>query len=147
VFSLAIKYPLTFRLLSYWQVFLVKCAPRLLFKMLFSTAAGKDKAMVYNQEFKQHISAVLKNCFDNNTNGYIREINLYVQPWEVSIRACTVESYLWHGASDNWSPVGMASYFEKTIPNCKSVTIFDGMSHYSSLYESIPRICQQLTKV
>lgn len=146
VFSLAMKYPAIFTLLSYWQTLLAKLAPKLLFKMLFASAAGKDKEVTQSREFEKYITAILKSCFNTSVKGYIREINQYVGPWNVCINKCKADTYIWHGASDNWSPVSMANYLSETIPGCKNIEIMKGLSHYSCLFESAPKICQQLAK-
>jgi len=146
VFSLAMKYPTIFTLLSYFQTLLVKLDPNILFKMLFANAAGKDKDFTRSREFKKYITPILNSCFDTNVKGYIREINQYVAPWEVSINKCKANTHIWHGANDNWSPVCMAKYLAVTIPGCKSIVIMEGLSHYSCLFESAPKICKQLAK-
>jgi pimeloyl-ACP methyl ester carboxylesterase len=146
VFSLAIKYPAIFTLLSYWQKLLAKVAPKLLFKMLFASAAGKDKELSESKEFEDYITPLLQSCFNTNVNGYIREIKQYVSSQEVSIYDCVANTHIWHGASDNWSPISMATHLAETIPGCTNIEIMRGLSHYSCLFESTKKICQQLAK-
>jgi len=55
-----------------------------------------------------------------------------------------VNTYIWHGAEDNWSPVAMAEYLASTIPGCSSAEVFNGLSDYSCLYRAAPEICRQL---
>jgi pimeloyl-ACP methyl ester carboxylesterase len=52
--------------------------------------------------------------------------------------------YLWHGTKDNWSPIGMAFYLCDAIPGDTKVEVFEGLSHYSCLYEAIPLICKRI---
>jgi len=144
VFSLAMSYPAVFTLLSYWQSLLAKVTPNLLFKIVFASAAGQDKELTRSRDFGQYITPILKSCFTKSLKGYIRDINQYVAPWNLRINECKVNTYIWHGASDNWSPVSMAKYLADMIPGCKNTEVMEGLSHYSCLFESAPKICQQL---
>ncbi|HIK80990.1 MAG TPA: alpha/beta hydrolase [Porticoccaceae bacterium] len=146
VFSIARKHPFIFILLSYWQAFLAKVAPNILFKMLFASAAGKDKALSKTNEFKDFMSQVLKHCFVTNVNGYIREIKQYVTPWQDSVLKCSVKTQIWQGTHDNWSPVSMAKYLKGNMSNASSLQLMKDLSHYTCLYASAPSICSQLKK-
>jgi pimeloyl-ACP methyl ester carboxylesterase len=144
VFSIAMKYPVIFSLLSYWQALLAKFVPSVLGKMLFASATGKDQVLSEEAEFKQYITPILIHCFGTNLKGYIREIRQYVTPWSQVVINCTSSTYVWHGSSDNWSPLGMAYYLKETLPAAQSLEQMDGLSHYSCLYAAAPKICAQL---
>jgi pimeloyl-ACP methyl ester carboxylesterase len=144
VFSLAMSYPAVFTLLSYWQSLLAKVSPNLLFKIVFASAAGQDRELTRSTDFGKYIIPILKSCFNKNLKGYIRDINQYVAPWNLRINKCKVNTTIWQGASDNWSPVSMAKYLADMIPGCKNTEVMEGLSHYSCLFESAPKICQQL---
>ena len=146
VFSIAMKQPTIFTLLSYWQTFLAKIAPSVLFKMLFASATGEDKSLSKTVAFRGYISPILVHCFTTNLNGYIREIRQYVKPWKGSVSKCRSNTYIWHGASDNWSPVSMAKYLKENVPTSQSLDLMVGLSHYTCLYAAVPKICSQLGK-
>jgi len=146
VFSIAMKHPAIFTLLSYWQTLLVKIAPSILFKMLFSSAVGEDKSLSKTAEFKDYMSPILIRCFNTSVKGYIREIKQYVTPWKGSVHKCSVNTHIWHGVSDNWSPASMAKYLKEAIPTSKSLNLMTGLSHYTCLYAAVPKICSQLEK-
>ena len=76
--------------------------------------------------------------------GYARDIGAYVRPWKTTLSGISVNTHIWHGAEDNWSPAAMAGYLESAIPGCTPVKIYDGLSHYSCLYRAAPEICNQL---
>lgn len=147
VFSIAMKHPAIFTLLSYLQTILANIAPSVLFKMLFATAMGEDKLLSKTAEFKDYISPVLTHCFNTNVKGYIREIKQYVTPWKGSVLKCSTNTHIWHGASDNWSPVSMAKYLKESIPTSQSLDLMMGLSHYTCLYAAVPKICLQLGKI
>jgi pimeloyl-ACP methyl ester carboxylesterase len=146
VFSIAIKSPAIFTLLSYWQALLAKVAPSILFKMLFASAMGEDKLLSKTDEFKDYINSILIHCFNTNVKGYIREIKQYVTPWKSAVLKCSVVTHIWHGTSDNWSPVSMAEYLKENIQTSQNLDLMSGLSHYTCLYAAAPKICSQLEK-
>jgi pimeloyl-ACP methyl ester carboxylesterase len=144
VFQLAKTFPLLFILLSYWQGLIVWLSPKALFRLLFASAAGEDRALAADREFQSSITKVLRSCFMGRVRGYARDIGAYVRPWKTTLSAISVNTRIWHGAEDNWSPVAMAGYLESAIPGCTQVKLYDGLSHYSCLYRAAPEICNQL---
>ncbi|WP_367026177.1 alpha/beta hydrolase [Methylococcus sp. ANG] len=146
VFMLAKAAPVLFILLSYWQGLLAWLSPNALFRLLFASAAGEDKALAADREFRASITKVLKACFIGHLRGYARDIGLYVRPWKTTLAEVSVNTHIWHGAKDNWSPPLMAEYLKSAIPGCASTKIFNGLSHYSCLYHAVPGICNLLGK-
>jgi len=143
VFRLAQNHPSAFSWLAGLQGLLASVSPGLLFRLLFSSAAGEDKALVADGAFRTTISRALKTCL-SRPKAYVRDIEAYVQPWKESMADISVDTVIWHGAEDNWSPVSMAVYLESALPNCSKITIQDGLSHYSCLYRSAPTICMSI---
>lgn len=144
VFQLAKACPALFVLLCYWQKLLAWFFPKALFRLLFASATGGDKALSADREFKSRIAEVLRACFIGRVQGYVRDIKAYVQPWKDALSGIGGPTHIWHGAEDNWSPVAMAEYLQTAIPGRTSVEIFNGLSHYSCLYRAAPEICRQL---
>jgi len=144
VFQLAKAFPVLFALLSYWQSLLALLSPNALFRLLFANVAGDDKALAADLEFRSGTNNVLKSCFIGRIRGYVRDVQSYVLPWKTTLSEMTVNTQIWHGAEDNWSPVAMAEYLQSAIPGCASTQIFKGLSHYSCLQRAVPEICRQL---
>jgi len=142
VFRLAQSNPSAFLWLARLQGLIARGFPGLLFNMLFSSAAGEDQALVADTAFRTTITRALKTCFSRHPQAYARDIEAYVQPWKESLPDIAATTCIWHGAEDNWSPVSMAVYLESALPNCSKITILDGLSHYSCLYQSAPTICR-----
>ncbi len=140
VLQMAKTFPALFVLLSYWQKFLALLFPNALFHLLFASAAGEDKALAVESHFKASITRVLRSCFIDRLQGYLRDIKAYVQPWETTLSEVSVNTYIWHGAEDNWSPKSMAEYLKSAIPGCSHMEIMEGLSHYSCLYEAVRKI-------
>jgi len=147
VFQSANTMPMLFILLSYWQGLLTWLFPKALFRLLFASAVAGDKALVVEQVFQSRIIKVLMMCFLGRVPGYVRDIRSYVQPWKDTLSDLNVNTHIWHGAEDNWTPVAMADYLASVIPGCASTKIFSGLSHYSCLYRAMPEICRQLGTV
>lgn len=144
VFLLAETFPVLFVLLSYWQGLLALLFPNALFRLLFANTAGDDKALSDDHEFQSGITKVLKSCFIGRVRGYVRDVRAYVQPWKDTLSGIDIDTRIWHGAADNWSPAAMAEYLAAAIPGCASTEIFSDLSHYSCLYRAAPEICRQL---
>jgi pimeloyl-ACP methyl ester carboxylesterase len=145
VFKLAMKYPLLFKLLTYWQRIMAIIAPQMLVSMLFASATGEDKILSNREDFKRYITPVLKHCFQNRTMGYIRDINYYIT-WPGNLSEHSSNVFIWHGVEDNWSPFSMASYLDNAILGATNVEPMEGLSHYSCLYKAAAKICKQLDR-
>ena len=144
VFRLAQKHPFAFYLLVRLQGLIAAISPGLVFRMMFANAAGEDKRLAASSEFQNAITGILKLCFTRHASGYARDVKAYVQPWKDTLSGIGINTHIWHGAEDNWSPVAMAEYLASAIPGCTSTEIFNGLSHYSCLYRAAPEICRQL---
>jgi pimeloyl-ACP methyl ester carboxylesterase len=144
VFKLAKVAPFLFLLLSHWQGLLVLFSPKALFNLLFASAAGEDKALAAAPEFQHHITQVIRTCFVGRVKGYARDIDAYVQPWNATLSEVSVNTQLWHGDMDNWSPPLMMDYLKNAIPGNTSANLVSGASHYSCLYRAVAEICSLL---
>ena len=142
VFKLAKGCPLLFYLLTRFQKLLALMAPDILMQTLFSSATAGDKLLSTQKEFRNFIIPVLQHCFKNRSDGYVRDINYYVNWKSDDLSKITESVWLWHGSEDNWSPKPMAVYLSDMIPCAELMEVKPGLSHYSCLYESISEICQ-----
>lgn len=141
VFRLAQNHPSAFLRLARLQGWLASRFPGLLLRMLFSSAAGEDKVLAADKTFRTAMTRTLKTCFKRDSLGYARDIIAYVQPWKTTLADISVDTHIWHGAEDNWSPVAMADFLASALPSCTNTTVLDGLSHYSCLYRAAPTIC------
>ncbi|PPD31444.1 MAG: alpha/beta hydrolase [Methylomonas sp.] len=144
VFRLAQNHPSAFLRLARVQGWLASIFPGLLLRMLFSSAAGEGKALAADKTFRIAMTRTLKTCFKRDSLGYTRDVIAYVQPWKATLADISVDTHIWHGAEDNWSPVAMADYLASALPGCSNITVLDGLSHYSCLYRAAPTICMSI---
>ncbi|MBD9363059.1 alpha/beta fold hydrolase [Methylomonas fluvii] len=140
VFRLAQNRPSAFLRLARVQGWLANRFPGLLLRMLFASAAGEDRALLADQGFRTTMIKTLKTCFKRDALGYARDLVAYVQPWKAALAEISVDTQIWHGAEDNWSPLAMADFLASALPGCSKITVVDGLSHYSCLYRAAPEI-------
>lgn len=145
VFRLAKVCPALFMALSYCQGLLAARYPKALLHLLFAGAAGKDRELAADGDFQSVIIKVLRTCINGRIKGYARDITAYVHPWASTLSEVTIDTHIWHGTEDNWSPKAMAEYLQAALPNCSQIEILPGLSHYSCLYEAAPKICRRLS--
>ncbi|MCJ8337702.1 MAG: alpha/beta hydrolase [Pseudomonadales bacterium] len=146
VFKLAQKAPVLFTVLSYWQRLLARFVPKLLCKMLFASARGQDRILAESAEFQKLLLPILAESFSADISGYIRDVKAYVAPWREQLGKLQVNTYLYHGQSDNWSPLAMAHYLRDAITAECHLQEYPGLSHYSCLQAAIKDIFQQLER-
>lgn len=141
IFDLAKNRSSIFSILVYFQSLIAKISPLMLFKMLFASASGSDKALIEQTEFKNFILPILKQSYTYSGRGFVRDVRLYVN-WQMDLIDNNAATYIWHGESDNWSPVAMADYLENEFSQAKLIN-FPELSHYSTLYEVTKQIFAQ----
>ncbi|WP_445368778.1 alpha/beta fold hydrolase [Methylomonas sp. BW4-1] len=147
VFRLAQNHPSAFLWLARVQGEIARRFPGLLLRMLFSSALGEDQALLANQEFRTSLMKMLKTCFKGDSLSYARDVIAYVQPWKATLADIEVDAHIWHGAEDNWSPIAMADFLASALPGCSKITVLDGLSHYSCLYQTAPTICWSINTI
>lgn len=147
IFQLAKTSPALFYLLSYWQGLLALLFPKALYRgLLVANCQGEDRRLAADSAFQASLIKILRSCFIGRIAGYARDIFAYLQPWKATLCEVTVDTHLWHGSEDNWTPRAMADYLNSAIPGCNSIKMYDGASHYSCLYRAAPEICELLAR-
>lgn len=141
VFTLAKNFPALFRLLSAWQGLLARYFPTVLFRMLFASATGADRALAADSDFQTAMIRTLRSGFAGRVHGYVRDVSAYVQPWRASLANIATPVSIWHGDADTWSPPAMADCLDHTPPAATSTRRFSGLSHYSCLQQAMDEIC------
>lgn len=144
IFRLAQARPSLFLQLVRLQGQTTRIAPAMVFRAMFASATGGDKILAANGKFQADIICLLQSSFVSHVQGYTRDITAYVRPWKDILPGMHVNTHIWHGTEDNWSPVAMAQYLQAAIPGWVATELFDGLSHYSCLYRAVPEICRQL---
>jgi len=135
-FLWAQHYPRLFRVFAWYQALLAKVSPRLLLKLLFSGAGGKDPELLHQADTQAWLADIQRACFKHGTNSYVRDVKLYVAPWAAELDKVTAAVSLWHGEADNWAPIAMSIYLQEHLRTTSAVTRCAEQAHYSCLLEN-----------
>ncbi|MCL6415018.1 alpha/beta hydrolase [Aestuariirhabdus sp. Z084] len=133
-----------FRSMVAFQRLLAGVAPGFLYRMLFASSAGKDKALSLDETFQKAIIPVIRQCFVSGARGYVRDISAYVNPWNALLEENRIPAHLWHGTDDNWSPFAMAQSLDQSVGCSQGINAMEGLSHYSCLLAAVGEIFAQL---
>lgn len=140
VFELAMKSPRLLSLQVKVQKFLARFFPNVFYKMVFSSAVGADVELANDPNFKAVIIDVLRTTVSKGSKAYVDELCAYVQPWAHILKNIKSPTTLWHGDADNWAPIAMSEALQKTLPAKTKIIEMQGLSHYSALIQSMPKI-------
>lgn len=140
VFDAAKSSRFKFNILCMFQAIIVRAAPNLFFKMLFSSANGEDKPLVAKDSFRATIALGLRHSLLQYLPAYKREVHAYVSPWAEKIEGLEVKITFWHGAKDNWSPLEMANILAKKLGEKCNIVTLESKSHYSTLETALEEI-------
>jgi pimeloyl-ACP methyl ester carboxylesterase len=135
-FLWAQHYPRLFRAFAWYQALLAKVSPRLLLKLLFAGAGGKDSELLSQPDTQAWLADIQRACFKHGTSGYMRDVKLYVEPWATELDKVTAAVSLWHGEADNWAPIAMSTYLQEHLRKANAVTRCAEQAHYSCLLEN-----------
>lgn len=126
------------------QALLARRAPGLLMRLLFANASPSDQALAADPAFRRWLLPLLNTCFQQRASGYHRELRAYAAPWSAGLPTLTVQTQLWHGDDDTWTPPGMADALRNILPSCNRIQRLPGRAHFGTLFEAMPRICHSL---
>ena len=139
--SMAERSPTRLRRFARFEGWLAQYAPPVLLAMLFSNAKGADRALAADPVFRSLMTTVLRLGLGAGSASFARDMREYVRPWAEHLAEVSVETSLWcgeHGQLDaarherERSPV--------CCPNVSARILLPGLSHYSILFEAVPRI-------
>lgn len=133
VFETAQSRPSRFKLLVKLQSWMARWLPYILFKMVFASAAGKDRVLAACPAFQKSMANILEQSLGRNASVYRSEIAFYVSDWASSLSTVTQPVTLWQGDTDNWTPPAMADALQQALPNISARHDLEGLSHYSTL--------------
>lgn len=144
VFGAAMRGPLALQRLTRLQAWMAQWAPGLMFRMLFAGAAGADKSLASDRAFRREIRDSSRLALEDGASGYLRDLTAYVQPWQARLAEVTADTFIWHGSADTWAPAPMAALLRDKIPTASRLTLLEGSSHYSCLFQALPAILSQI---
>lgn len=140
VFRMAQRAPARLKRFARMQTWFAVHAPSVLLAVLFNGARGGDRALAADPVFRAEMACVFGQGLATGASSFVRDVSEYVRPWAEELAAVTVDTRLWHGSEDNWTPPAMADALERLVPGVTAKTLLPGLSHYSCLHEAVPRI-------
>jgi pimeloyl-ACP methyl ester carboxylesterase len=140
VFRLARDWPWLFGQMTRLQGSMVKSRPGAMFAQVFASAAGEDKVLAADPDFRDTLIGIMRHSLFQDAVGYRREILSYVNQAPERLSGLTAPVRLWQGAEDNWTPPGMAEALARRLPRAELIPLMAGLSHYSTLRAALPRI-------
>jgi pimeloyl-ACP methyl ester carboxylesterase len=103
-----------------------------------------DRSLWYRSEVRDVCLASGAEGLRPGTRGHAWETRLLLRPWGFRLEDVRVPVYLWHGTDDHETPVGMARYASRLLPDCRP-TICQDEGH-SLLFAHWEEILEQLVK-
>jgi pimeloyl-ACP methyl ester carboxylesterase len=89
---------------------------------------GSDED-VGDPELRARLRAAWLETADRGPDGYARDLFiLFVSPWGFAPEEISVPTLIWHGDRDPAVPLGVARFYERTIPGSE-LTVFPGEGH------------------
>lgn len=143
VFLAAKVSPIGFRLLTAWQGWLARRAPQALHQLLFTAAAGADRALAQSAHFKASVWPALSGSLNRpRRRAYRQEVATYVRPWADDLARVSQPVSIWHGEADTWAPPGMGQALHLALPG-SDLRRLTGLSHYSTLVAAMGEILRR----
>jgi pimeloyl-ACP methyl ester carboxylesterase len=84
---------------------------------------------VRDPELRARLRAAWLETADRGPEGYARDLFvLFVSPWGFAPEEIPVPTQIWHGDRDPAVPLGVAKFYERTIPH-NTLTVLPGEGH------------------
>jgi pimeloyl-ACP methyl ester carboxylesterase len=139
VFEAAQRGGASLRLLSTAQWIASGVAPSALIGLMFRSGSDAERRLAALPGFRQDIVRSVRHCTGRAYLAYRDELRAFVRPWQNVIDqvACPVE--IWHGDADDWAPLSMAQALRTRLGERASLTVREGLGHYSTLADAMRR--------
>ncbi|OEC62094.1 alpha/beta fold hydrolase [Pseudomonas sp. ENNP23] len=138
-FRLAQRHPERLARIARLQCTLARHAPGLLARLLFQGVGRAERHLAREQ--RPRLKAVLEGALVEGPSAYLRDVQLYCQPWADELDNLAAPVSLWHGEDDRWAPPGMA---RGLVQHLRAATLRwqPGLGHYGTLLHSADALMQ-----
>lgn len=137
VFEMARTSPRLFSTAVAAQAIAARYAPTLLYRLLFASAKGADRALAREPRFRATMMLCLRDCFAGGATGYRAELLSFVAPWAAMLANVRQPVTLWDGTSDSWAPIAMTNALAARLPNVVAINRLPERSHFSTLHVAL----------
>jgi pimeloyl-ACP methyl ester carboxylesterase len=140
LFRLARDAPAAFAAVTRLQGVGAGLVPGWLVGLLFTGAAGPEAALTAMPAFRRGAAQMVRGALGPGATIYRQDILAYVAQDPARLSRLDRPVRIWQGREDTWTPPAMADALARTLPDVRSLTYLDGLSHYSTLQRALPRI-------
>jgi pimeloyl-ACP methyl ester carboxylesterase len=121
----------------------VRADPASLLARIQPELPDPDLRVVADRGIRSLLLATYAEALRESAHGWIDDDLALHRPWGFDPATVTVPVLLWHGASDNLSPVSHAKWLAERIPGA-AVVVQAGAAHFGAL-DVLPEILRWLT--
>ena len=104
--------------------------------------APPDQAIIARPEIRAKLVATYAESVRNGLRGVALDLAIAMRPWGFPLNEIRCPYFLWHGEDDRSTPIAMAQYLARAIPDCRT-TFLPGAGHMF-FYDRWPDILRQL---
>jgi pimeloyl-ACP methyl ester carboxylesterase len=104
--------------------------------------APPDQAIIARPEVREKLLATYAESVRQGLHGVALDLAIAMRPWGFALGEIQCPYFIWHGEDDRSTPVAMARYLTKSIPNCR--TTYLPRAGHMFFYDRWPEILRQL---
>lgn len=84
-----------------------------------------DRLLLAQPEFQRMLKASYAESVRQGTRGFAWEVRLVSRSWGFRLEEISMRVHLWHGEADTSTPLAMAQYLARALPNCQATFLPD----------------------
>jgi pimeloyl-ACP methyl ester carboxylesterase len=140
VFEAAMKSDPLLRGLAFVQAIAVRFFFGPLMKNMFASSPDAEKALLGDPAFIAMLKHGARRSLIEDRAGYCDAMLRYVKPWGGVVKGVNCPVDIWHGSADGWAPPAMSEALIRVMENNASLTVCEGLAHYTTLKQELPAI-------
>ena len=121
----------------------VRVDPASLLASLHPEMPDSDRRVVADPGIRAQLLETYAEALRTSADGWIDDVLAFRRPWGFDPSTIRIPVLLWHGAVDNFSPVGHAMWLAQRIASA-TVVVQAGAAHFSAL-DVLPDILRWLS--
>jgi pimeloyl-ACP methyl ester carboxylesterase len=121
-----------------WRATRIAADPRSLLDQLLTEMTDTDRRIVEEPAIQRLLLASYSEAVRSGPFGWIDDVLALRQPWGFDVGEITSPVYIWHGAKDNFAPVGHARWLARNISDAV-LELQTARAHFGAV-EALPKI-------
>jgi pimeloyl-ACP methyl ester carboxylesterase len=103
--------------------------PERYYRQMTDHLSPSDRAYLARIEVWRQYIAQVKDATRRSNDGLLDELALVCRPWGFRLEDIRASVHVFHGEDDRTTPIAMARYVARTIPNARA-TFFENEGHF-----------------